>query len=291
MPGRPPILCIWALASACNLDDVSLGDTGGGASEGGTATEASTPLPATSSVDGSTGTVECPPSQCEDGLVLTLSFGALADSRYLASVHDANVANVRGSLRSCEFAIEDGTKLVGTDLDDCSIIEFEDSIVMSFPGFEAPTVLVDVITEVGKDWFHLASTERRLSYEPVFPNGPECGQGCRRAHTTVTLQPTEASPCRALLYEFSNAAGSARGCRFAQECGQVVDSGSGCGCTDDWVFRNDADPSGVLELVEQARTLGCLWAEMDSDCDCEQADGFACVDDLCQWNEPEVDEE
>ena len=73
-----------------------------------------------------------------------------------------------------------------------------------------------------------------------------------------------------------------RSCTDGDECGQVL-TGTSCGCTRDWVARNDADTARFYELVAEAVALGC---ELDftSTCDCPETDGYACVDQVCTWD-------
>jgi len=71
-------------------------------------------------------------------------------------------------------------------------------------------------------------------------------------------------------------------CQSAADCGQRI-PGSSCGCTRDLIARKDADLAWYLAEKAQVSELGCA-TEGGSTCDCPDADGFACVDNVCTWN-------
>src|SRR5688572_5383363 len=66
------------------------------------------------------------------------------------------------------------------------------------------------------------------------------------------------------------------------ESGQVL-TGTSCGCTRDWVARNDADTTTFYQLQEELAQGSCD-ATMSSVCDCPEAYGFACETGQCTWN-------
>ncbi|PRQ09505.1 hypothetical protein [Enhygromyxa salina] len=73
-----------------------------------------------------------------------------------------------------------------------------------------------------------------------------------------------------------------RSCTEDAECGQQL-VGTSCGCTHDWVARTDADATCFYAIIEQASLLECDLG-LYSDCDCPSADGFECVDNICEWS-------
>ena len=73
-----------------------------------------------------------------------------------------------------------------------------------------------------------------------------------------------------------------RQCSDAEDCGQVL-TGTSCGCTQDWVARNDADTTDFYALLAEGSAESCGLGT-DSDCSCPETDGYACVDEVCTWN-------
>jgi len=99
------------------------------------------------------------------------------------------------------------------------------------------------------------------------------------------------SSCDSLVSELKSTLSSVQKCKSAADCGQAIPF-SGCGCTRDLVARKDANLSSYLAQRAKYRELGCL-DDSTSVCDCPNADGFACIDNVCGWNyvnvEPEPD--
>ncbi|MEO6599951.1 MAG: hypothetical protein ABIQ16_08785 [Polyangiaceae bacterium] len=99
--------------------------------------------------------------------------------------------------------------------------------------------------------------------------------------------------CDSLVSDMKGTLASVQKCKSAADCGQPI-PGSSCGCTRDLVARKDADISPYLAQKARVFDLGCA-SEGGSTCDCPNADGFACVDNVCSWNyvtvepEPEPD--
>ncbi len=88
--------------------------------------------------------------------------------------------------------------------------------------------------------------------------------------------------CGELQTAFTAETASIRGCQNDGECGQVL-MGTSCGCTRNWVARNDADTTYFYELIEMAGPLSCDLA-LGSGCDCPETDGFVCDSGTCNWN-------
>lgn len=102
------------------------------------------------------------------------------------------------------------------------------------------------------------------------------------ACTERACPPDGGTSCESLSTELASALSSAQRCMSAADCGQTI-PGSSCGCTRDTVARNDADLTSYLAARAKAVELGCL-KEAGSTCDCPQADGFACINNVCGWN-------
>jgi len=88
--------------------------------------------------------------------------------------------------------------------------------------------------------------------------------------------------CDAIEADFWAEAQAIQSCSEASECGQVL-TGTSCGCTRDWVARNDADVTAFYDLVAEGQALECELVPA-SVCDCPPADGFDCVEGTCAWN-------
>jgi hypothetical protein len=83
-----------------------------------------------------------------------------------------------------------------------------------------------------------------------------------------------------------------RSCQKDSECGQIL-AGTSCGCTRNLVARKNADLAKYLELRKTALALlsitstfpdACSDFSSATPCDCPEADGFLCVDNICKWN-------
>jgi hypothetical protein len=90
------------------------------------------------------------------------------------------------------------------------------------------------------------------------------------------------SSCESLVDELKATLVSAQKCASAADCGQPI-PGSSCGCTRDLVARKDANLAPYLDLRAKAYEQGCV-SEAGSTCDCPNADGFACIENVCGWN-------
>ena len=88
--------------------------------------------------------------------------------------------------------------------------------------------------------------------------------------------------CATVQAEYEAEAAAIRSCDDASECGQTL-TGTSCGCTRNWVARTDADTTTFYALQAEGSTMECDLGG-GSTCDCPEADGYACVDHVCQWN-------
>lgn len=92
-----------------------------------------------------------------------------------------------------------------------------------------------------------------------------------------------ASTCETLVPALASETTTIRACELASQCGQVL-TGTSCGCTRNWVARNDADLGAWNTLRDEAQALGCEIPGTISTCDCPATDGFACEQGVCTWN-------
>ena len=89
--------------------------------------------------------------------------------------------------------------------------------------------------------------------------------------------------CDTIESEFQAETADIRSCTTDAECGQVL-AGTSCGCTRNWVARNDADLTTFDALMAEAGTEQCDLGT-DSVCDCPATAGFRCDDaGQCNWN-------
>jgi hypothetical protein len=108
--------------------------------------------------------------------------------------------------------------------------------------------------------------------------------GCEQLGIPDGPDPIRHETCDTLVADFVQGTREIRSCTDDDECGQVL-TGTSCGCTNDWVARNDADPERLYGLIARGADLECELG-LVSDCSCPPADGFACVDQVCQWRAP-----
>jgi hypothetical protein len=85
--------------------------------------------------------------------------------------------------------------------------------------------------------------------------------------------------CPATLDAFWDETAFVRACNVAADCGQVM-QGTSCGCTRNWVARNNVDLTDFYDLLSDAGACGF---SAISTCDCPQTNGFACTNGTCQW--------
>ncbi len=104
--------------------------------------------------------------------------------------------------------------------------------------------------------------------------GADCGGICVPAAVDV---------CGPIESDFAAETAAVRACESDDECGQVI-AGTSCGCTRNWVARNDADLSAFEEIRAKLEANACELPGGISTCDCPAADGFACEAGVCTWN-------
>lgn len=109
-----------------------------------------------------------------------------------------------------------------------------------------------------------------------------CLSSGEMACTARDCPPDAGASCESLKAELTAELVSAQKCTSAAECGQKI-PGSSCGCTRDKIARKDADLTSYLALRDKVTELGC-GIPGGSTCDCPNADGFACIDNVCGWN-------
>jgi hypothetical protein len=126
--------------------------------------------------------------------------------------------------------------------------------------------------------------EKRSDVLQVFDyevQGDECWT-CNVA--TVGIEVTEfVASCESLQEDFDAAFLEVRSCTEASECGTVLE-GTSCGCTRNWIGRLDTDPAPLLDAMDAGQAAKCSWAMFGGVCDCPEADGFDCIDNICTWN-------
>lgn len=86
--------------------------------------------------------------------------------------------------------------------------------------------------------------------------------------------------CPTVIDDFWDEADAIRSCNTAADCGQVL-TGTSCGCTRNWVARNNADTTAFYDLLAEAGQCGL---GLVSTCDCPAANGYDCVQHTCTWN-------
>jgi hypothetical protein len=88
--------------------------------------------------------------------------------------------------------------------------------------------------------------------------------------------------CVQVEADFQAETADIRSCSEAADCGQVL-TGTSCGCTMDWVARNDADTTQFYSLLAEGAAMECEMGT-ESDCSCPETWGYDCVDEICTWD-------
>lgn len=133
--------------------------------------------------------VACTLIGCEDAYSVTLAPAgdALTSGRYDV------VASAAGRTESCSFTVTVDTDLavgVSNESDGCrgafaftpAAEDGRAQVRVLFPPLED-----DVILRVHRDGAELASVRVDPVYVGQYPNGPDCGAGCRQANTAVRV--------------------------------------------------------------------------------------------------------
>lgn len=285
---------------ACVLKENQIGESGNnvgddadGGSEDGSSSE--------SGSEGSDDVQGCTLIGCDSAAFVHIIYDGLSAGNYqfqLLQSTDGERPGVDNSVLAagCSFDVSEG-EIVDTDCPFAPPLpvpeDFEnqpqDGILhIQFPIVPdaywillRPNITICGATPQSEPWCEISDTFI-IEYQDVYPNGPECDAGCTQGHWWASIG-YGGTECEYLEAEFDFEAEMVRECNDAAECGQVIE-GTSCGCTRDWVARNDADLMRFYDLVEEAGTLECDFLPFDSTCDCPEADGFACIDNVCTWN-------
>jgi hypothetical protein len=86
--------------------------------------------------------------------------------------------------------------------------------------------------------------------------------------------------CPQTIADFRAETINIRSCNRDADCGTVL-QGTSCGCTRDWVARNNVNTQPFYQLLQDAQACG---VELISTCDCPQTYGFDCVNQICTWD-------
>ena len=251
---------------ACDMKEDEIGESGNvSAGEGGDSEEGS------GSESGSDDVLGCTLIGCDDGLYLAIAHSGLVDGNYQVVLIDADTGEQQFS---CDFGV------VGGDVadTDCLIGVVTNTEVQVILPLGVAYARIDLLL----DGTQVGSILTQPEYQPLYPNGMECGAVCTQGHALLPLVPPGAT-CEDLEADFDAQVDAVRGCTDAAECGQVIE-GTSCGCTRNWVARNDADLTQFWTLILQGTELECEFAGFGSTCDCPAVDGFACIDNVCEWN-------
>lgn len=252
--------------SSTGASNGSLGDTGGSSVTAGETEDSNSTVAETESAgDDSADPCAGQDGGCADSF--TLMFGAelIPPGSYSIQLRRGGDDEV---LESCEFTLPGGGGNCGY------WVEEEQATVSLSP--EDANIQEAMRLVISHSGVVIHDELREFDYEI---RNFACST-CTSVNVEVDLAGAQ---CTALETAFDAAVQEVRGCSEASECGTVI-PGYSCGCTRDWVGRLDADPA-VLTDAAMAGTAGeCGWAAWGSDCDCPEADGFDCVDEICTWN-------
>lgn len=272
------IVLTASLVIGCDPGDESLGDTGaegGTSSTGETGASSVTPgetedsnstvVDTESAGDDSEGACFGQDGGCGDTFRLELGVELIPPGSYTVELRSGTDDGV---LESCEFTLPSGEGNCGY------WVEEEAATVSLYPDGQSIQAAMRLVISHSGVVIH--DELREFDYQI---NGDECWS-CVVGSVDVDLAGAQ---CAALETAFDAAVQEVRSCSDASECGTVI-PGYSCGCTRDWVGRLDADPAVLTDAATAGTTAECGWAAWGSDCDCPEADGFDCVDDICTWN-------
>lgn len=95
---------------------------------------------------------------------------------------------------------------------------------------------------------------------------------------------TRASMCREIEGALVSDLATMRSCATNEQCGQPIE-GLSCGASMRPVARNDADPAGFYERLNQFQEAGCDSTELPTATICmlRETAGFICRNGLCDW--------
>jgi hypothetical protein len=262
-----------AAASACDLPDKSIGDEGG--DDGGVVDDGGSDAGAESGGSEGGGPGDdgaCTLIGCDDMLSISIAHEGLAAGTWTVTID----APADGGSDSCSF-VSDGSG--GITDDGCNGLFLPGEVIV-----QASQLWSQVVVTVLLDGIERGSTSADVAYEDVAPNGPGCGPVCTQGTVALSVSDAPVVTCDDLEQAYASAMAAAQACTEAAECGQTVTTGGSCGCTRAPVARLDADLGPSDALWMQAQELECPFTQLGGPCDCPEADGFACIDDLCTWN-------
>jgi hypothetical protein len=99
--------------------------------------------------------------------------------------------------------------------------------------------------------------------------------------TTGTSDPSsDPEACNAAKDALATMLAAIQRCESDADCGASVSEGT-CGCTRATPVRRDAKTAEYIDLVKKVASCSDLGG---GTCDCPPADGFACVENKCEWN-------
>ena len=256
-----------ALASACDLDDKSIGDSGSANDDGGSDGSAGDDNGGSAGDD---GPIACTEIGCDDQLAIDIQHGDLADGEWEVSIQ----AQDGSGGETCGFTVAGGV----VSASECNAL-FPPGMITVFASQLYAAVDVDV--SFGGTVQGSASGE--IAYQEVQPNGPGCEPICTQGGITVVVGDLVGPTCDSLDADFSSGLDAAKTCTDATECGQTAGWGT-CGCTRQHVLRLDADAAALDALWNTGIDGECEFTQAGGGCDCPEADGFACIDNRCTWN-------
>ncbi len=265
------IILTVSLATACDPADESLGDTGDTSTTDDSAGSTSGDTTGDPGSEDSSSTEPIDTNGCGDGgpgsqFELELGPQPIPPGTYTFELHRDSDDGVTAS---CDVTLPDGdgSCLYTTAEDFTSVTLYPNDAA----DLQAPMRLVITHSDV-----IIHDETREFDYEPIEDPCWSAGIGSG----SVQLA---AAQCDALETAFQSAHDEVRSCNEASECGTVI-SGFSCGCTRDWVGRLDTDPAILTDAAVAGVEGECGWAAWGGVCDCPEADGFDCIDNICTWN-------
>ncbi len=260
-----------SLLAACDPGDESLGDTGGedpsaNSSTSGLATE-TTGETGEPEPDETTGTQCGQDGGCGDSFLVELSADVFPEGTYEVALRNGSDDS---NVDTCTFTLpyKGGGCVWETSEGSYSV-----SLLPGGLDFNAENRLT-VTYEGGIAYDELQAFDFEVQ-------GDACWS-CNVA--TVAVQVAEfVAGCESLEEDFDAAFLEVRSCTEASECGTVLE-GTSCGCTRNWIGRLDTDPQPLFDAMDAGQAAKCEWAMFGGVCDCPEAEGFDCIDNICTWN-------
>ncbi|MCB9781269.1 MAG: hypothetical protein H6742_22065 [Alphaproteobacteria bacterium] len=89
--------------------------------------------------------------------------------------------------------------------------------------------------------------------------------------------------CEIVAEEYEAELARIQSCDVAEDCGLPL-PGTGCGCDDNLVARDDADTEQLYYILQLQQDLQCeLVPGPSDDCECGEPVGYRCDDGTCTW--------